>query len=87
MVSYLLIMFGLILITVGAAYSFTSDFKDYVLTAINGYSGTPLENSMDSESIQTGNLLQAIFKYFLIIALPIVMFWVWTLAQKPQKGW
>lgn len=85
-VSYLLLVgFGFTIVIVGIAYMFTSDFVDYILAAINNYEGTPLEGQMDSSSIEGGNFLIVLFKLFLIPALLILSFWVWSMSQRPFK--
>jgi uncharacterized protein (UPF0333 family) len=87
-VAYLLLVgVGLTIITVGIAYSFISDFVDVILSSINNYSGTPLANQMDVDSISTGNLLLALFKLILIPALLVIIYFAFTMSQKQQKSW
>lgn len=87
-VAYLLLIgVGLTIIVVGITYNITSDFVDYIISSINGYSGTPLANSMSADSIDTGNLLLMAFKLVLIPALIAIIYWSYTLSQKQQKNW
>jgi hypothetical protein len=85
-VAYLLLVgLFLTLIVVGIAYMFISDFVDFILNGINGFAGTPLAGQLDQSSIDTGNLLLVLFKFCLIYFLFIIIYWVWTMAQKPER--
>ena len=85
-VAYLLLVgLGLTLIVTGITYSFVSDFIDFVLSAINNYSGTPLANQMPASATEGGNFLIAIFKMCLVPILFIIMYWIFTMSMKPVK--
>jgi hypothetical protein len=87
-VSYLLLVgLALTIIISGIAYSFTSDFVDTMMSGINGYAGTPLENQMDSDSVTGGNFLMALFKFFLIPVLFVIVYFAMVMSQKPEKNW
>lgn len=87
-VAYLLLIgVGLTIVVTGICYSFVSDFTDYILLAINGYSGTPLANQQDTDSITMGNMLLGVFKLSLVPSLIAIIYFAFTMSQKMQKNW
>ena len=86
-VAYLLLVgLGLSLVVIGIAYAFISDMTDALINGINlGYSGTPMETSMDAESIEGGFFLLTLFRMILIPAFLVLIYWIWTMAQKPVR--
>lgn len=64
-----------------------SDLTDYILSSINSYQGTPLAGQLDQSSIETGDLLLTLFKFILIPALILVIYWSFVMAQKPNRPW
>jgi len=87
-VAYLLLVgVGLTIVVTGITYNFVSDFVDAVLASINSYEGTPLADQMDADTVEGGNFLMALFKMFLIPALFMIMYFAWTMAQKPVRPW
>lgn len=87
-VAYLLLVgVGLTIIVTGIAFSFISDFVDFMLSGINGYAGTPLANQMDADSIQGGDMLIVLFKMILVPSFFVIMYFAFVMAQKPVKSW
>jgi len=87
MVAYLIIIFGLIVIVSGITYNITSDMVDQFLTMLNiGYSQDS-RFSLDADNVYGGNLLLTLFKFILIPILFVIIFWVWNLAQKPNRSY
>lgn len=84
----LLVGVGLTIVVVGIAYSFISDFVDAFLSAvITGYVGTPMEDVMDSDSIEGGDFLLMLFKLSLIPSLIALMYWAWNMSMKQEKNY
>jgi len=87
-VAYLLLVgIGLTIVVTGITYSVVSDFVDYILVSINGYSGTPLANNLSTDSIETGNLLLMAFKFSLMPSLIAIIYFGLSMALKPNKEW
>lgn len=86
-VAYLLIVVvGLVLFVLGLAYAFFSDLEQNI-EEMDIYAGTPLENSMTADDTETLGLLKVPFKFFLMIALIVIVYFVWVMSQKPERGW
>lgn len=86
-VAYLLLVgLGLTIIITGIAFNFISDFVDFTIAATS-YSGTPLANQMDQASIDGGYFLLTLFKMILVPSLFIILYFCWSMAQKPVRNW
>jgi RsiW-degrading membrane proteinase PrsW (M82 family) len=84
-VSYLIIVGCFFTIAaLGIGYSFISDATDFV-TPI--YSGTPLSAYNDANSDWGLDFLLFLVKFFLIPALLVVAYFMFTMAQKPERSW
>ncbi len=88
MVSYLLLVgLGLTLIVSGITYNIVSDIVDLALNAfISVYANIP-DASMDSASIEGGNMILMVFKFCLMPILVILCYFLLTMAQKPIRQW
>lgn len=86
-VSYLLLVgVGLTIVVVGIVYSIVSDFVDVMINATS-YTGTPLANMMDTDTVYGAGLLLTLFKYILMPVLLVLIYWAIVMSQKPEREW
>lgn len=87
-VSYLLLVgLGLSIVVSGIAFNFISDFVDTCISFSNTVWSGNLQAQMDADSINTGNFLLMAFKFCLIPILFVLMYFQYSMAQKPVRPW